>query len=91
MLLTVFRVVAPFVMRSWISYFLFLAQLHLSDYIGLDTCLYIVKGWVEKYPNEPAFIIPKCLEKMVADGHLGRKTGQGFYKWEGDKRGDPVV
>ncbi|KAI2494985.1 3-hydroxyacyl-CoA dehydrogenase [Fragilaria crotonensis] len=68
-----------------------MGPLHLADYIGLDTCLYIVQGWVEKYPNEPAFMIPACLEKLVSDGHLGRKTGQGFYHWSGDKRGDPVA
>jgi 3-hydroxyacyl-CoA dehydrogenase len=69
-----------------------MGPLHLADYIGLDTCLYIVQGWCQKYPNEPAFFpIPKNLERLVADGHLGRKTGQGFYHWQGDKRGDPVV
>jgi 3-hydroxyacyl-CoA dehydrogenase len=68
-----------------------MGPLHLSDYIGLDTCLYIVEGWVEKYPNEPAFMIPSTLKKKVDAGHLGRKTGQGFYHWDGDKRGDPVA
>ena len=67
-----------------------MGPLHLADYIGLDTCLYIVQGWTEKYPEEPAFVIPKCLEQMVKAGDLGRKTGRGFYHWEGDKRGDPV-
>ena len=66
-----------------------MGPLHLADYIGLDTCLFIVQGWVEKYPNEPAFIIPKCLEEKVAAGNLGRKTGLGFYTWDNDKRGDP--
>lgn len=68
-----------------------MGPLHLSDYIGLDTCLYIVEGWVEKYPNEPAFMIPSSLKEKVDAGHLGRKTGQGFYQWDGDKRGDPVA
>lgn len=68
-----------------------MGPIHLADYIGLDTCLFIIQGWVEKYPNEPAFIIPKCLEEMVAAGNLGRKTGQGFYHWEGDKRGDAIA
>jgi 3-hydroxyacyl-CoA dehydrogenase len=67
-----------------------MGPLHLADYIGLDTCLYIVEGWVEKYPNEPAFIIPNCLKEMVKSGNLGRKTGKGFYEWSGDKRGDPA-
>jgi 3-hydroxyacyl-CoA dehydrogenase len=53
--------------------------LHLSDYIGLDTCLFIIQGGVEKYPDEPCLVIPKCLEEKVAAGDLGRKSGKGFY------------
>lgn len=68
-----------------------MGPIHLADYIGLDTCLFIVEGWVDKYPNEPAFMIPDCLKEKVAAGDLGRKTGKGFYLWEGDKRGDPVA
>ena len=68
-----------------------MGPLHLADYIGLDTCLYIAQGWVEKYPDEPAFVLPKCLKEKVDAGDLGRKTGRGFYNWEGDKRGDPVA
>jgi len=63
-----------------------MGPLHLADYIGLDTCLSILDGWAQKFPQEPAFVIPECLKKMVKDGNLGRKTGQGFYKWAGDKR-----
>ena len=58
----------------------------LTDYVGLDTTLAILQGWVERYPNEPAFAIPAILEKKVAEKKLGRKTGEGFYKWEGDKK-----
>jgi 3-hydroxyacyl-CoA dehydrogenase len=68
-----------------------MGPLHLADYIGLDTCLFIVQGWVEKYPDEPSFFIPKCLEQKVKNGDLGRKTGKGFYEWSGDKRGDPAL
>lgn len=58
----------------------------LTDYVGLDTTLFILKGWCERYPDEPAFSIPKALETRVAEGKLGRKTGEGFFKWDGDKR-----
>ena len=58
----------------------------LTDYVGLDTTLSILQGWVKRYPNEPAFKIPAVLEKLVSEKKLGRKSGQGFYKWEGDKR-----
>jgi len=58
----------------------------LTDYVGLDTTLSILEGWCERYPDEPAFSIPKILRGKVAENKLGRKTGEGFYKWEGDKR-----
>ncbi|MCZ6598044.1 MAG: 3-hydroxyacyl-CoA dehydrogenase NAD-binding domain-containing protein [Planctomycetota bacterium] len=58
----------------------------LTDYVGLDTTLYILQGWCERYSDEPAFAIPEILARKVAEGKLGRKTGEGFYKWEGDKR-----
>jgi len=58
----------------------------LTDYVGLDTTLSILEGWCERYPDEPAFAVPEILKRLVADGKLGRKTGEGFYKWDGDKR-----
>jgi len=57
----------------------------LADYVGLDTCLAILEGWIRDYPKEPAFVIPKCLKEKVQNGKLGRKSGEGFYKWKGDK------
>jgi len=63
---------------------------HLADYIGLDTTKFILDGWIESYPDNPSFTMPACLVKKVKSGHLGRKSGQGFYHWDGDKRGDPV-
>jgi len=57
----------------------------LADYVGLDTTRSILAGWAEAYPEEPAFFVPRCLEDKVAQGKLGRKTGEGFYAWEGDK------
>lgn len=44
-----------------------------------------------RYPDEPSFILPQCLKDKVAAGDLGRKSGKGFYNWDGDKRGDPVA
>jgi 3-hydroxyacyl-CoA dehydrogenase len=57
----------------------------LADYVGLDTTLFILEGWKKDFPNEPAFVIPEVLRHKVKDGKLGRKTGEGFYKWQGDK------
>eukprot|EP01100_Stratorugosa_tubuloviscum_P000497 TRINITY_DN1112_c1_g2_i1.p1 TRINITY_DN1112_c1_g2~~TRINITY_DN1112_c1_g2_i1.p1 ORF type:complete len:324 (+),score=171.82 TRINITY_DN1112_c1_g2_i1:56-1027(+) len=53
----------------------------LSDYVGLDTSLSVLEGWAKKYPNEPSFVVPQILKDKVKQGHLGRKTGQGFYDW----------
>ncbi|MEZ5977822.1 MAG: 3-hydroxyacyl-CoA dehydrogenase family protein [Planctomycetota bacterium] len=63
-----------------------MGPLTLTDYVGLDTTLSILEGWVERYPDEPAFVIPQVLRDKVREGKLGRKSGEGFYKWEGDKR-----
>jgi 3-hydroxyacyl-CoA dehydrogenase len=35
----------------------------LADYVGLDTCLSILEGWVQNFPDEPAFIIPNSLKR----------------------------
>lgn len=58
----------------------------LTDYVGLDTTLSILEGWCERYPDEPAFAVPDILRRHVAEGKLGRKSGAGFYTWEGDKK-----
>lgn len=52
----------------------------------MDTSLFILEGWVKDYPNEPAFVVPEILRTMVKEGKLGRKSGEGFYKWDGNKR-----
>jgi len=56
----------------------------LADYVGLDTTLSILQNWSSMYPGEPAFIVPKSLVEKVAAGKLGRKSGEGFYKWKGN-------
>jgi 3-hydroxyacyl-CoA dehydrogenase len=63
-----------------------MGPIELTDYVGLDTTLFIVEGWTKRYPDEPAFTVPAVLREKVKLGKLGRKTGEGFYKWEGDKR-----
>jgi len=67
-----------------------MGPLHLADYVGLDTCLYIMDGWVKDFPSERAFVVPELLREKVAKGELGRKSGKGFYYWDGEKRGDAV-
>lgn len=67
-----------------------MGPLHLADYVGLDICFNVLTGWSAAYPNDPAFKVPKCLADKVLKGNMGRKTGSGFYHWDGDKRLGPV-
>ncbi|KAB7502234.1 Trifunctional enzyme subunit alpha, mitochondrial [Armadillidium nasatum] len=53
----------------------------LSDYVGLDTSLFIIEGWAKEYPDEPLYKVPEILRKLVSEGKLGVKTGEGFYKY----------
>lgn len=58
--------------------------------LGLDTAFNIVNGWQKEYPGESSFVIPHCLAEKVKNGHFGRKSGKGFYTWNGDKVLGPV-
>nr|XP_022317345.1 hydroxyacyl-coenzyme A dehydrogenase, mitochondrial-like [Crassostrea virginica] len=53
----------------------------LSDYVGLDTIKFILDGWSQNYPDNPLFKPSHLLDKMVAQGKLGRKSGEGFYNY----------
>ena len=45
----------------------FLPPIHARrDYVGLDTMLFILEGWVRDYPGNPAFFVPKSLKDKVA-------------------------
>lgn len=59
-----------------------MGPIELSDYTGHDTSYFIMKGWQEKFPDNPLFKVPKSQEKLVKEGKLGRKTGEGYYKYK---------
>ncbi|HKS42556.1 MAG TPA: 3-hydroxyacyl-CoA dehydrogenase family protein [Blastocatellia bacterium] len=58
-----------------------MGPLRLTDLVGLDIRLSIAEYLFEKL-NSEAFRPPDILKRKVADGKLGKKTGEGFYKWE---------
>lgn len=62
-----------------------MGPLHLSDFIGLDTMQSVADVLFEAF-GEPRFKAPSVLRQLVAAGRLGRKSGSGFYRWEGEKR-----
>ncbi|MFC1952964.1 3-hydroxyacyl-CoA dehydrogenase family protein [Chloroflexota bacterium] len=57
-----------------------MGPLALADLIGNDIVLAMSEG-IYTILKEDRFIAPETLKKMVADGHLGRKSGKGFYDY----------
>src|SRR5580698_3206854 len=59
----------------------------LVNLLGLDTVLHVAEHLVESY-GEERFYVPKGMQKLVANGKLGAKTGgDGFY----DPQGEPNI
>ena len=61
-----------------------MGPLELTDLVGLDVRL----GIADYLAGElgPAFTPPELLRRLVAEGKLGKKSGQGFYTWKDGKK-----
>lgn len=57
-----------------------MGPLALGDLIGLDVCLAIMEVLYNEY-GDPKYRPHPLLRKMVRAGLLGRKTGEGFFKY----------
>jgi len=57
-----------------------MGPLTLADFIGLDVCLAIMNVLYDGF-NDPKYRPCPLLKKMVAANKLGRKSGEGFYKY----------
>ncbi len=60
-----------------------MGPLRLTDLVGLDVRLAIA-GYLHGALGGERFRPPALLERMVAEGKLGKKSGQGFYPWPGE-------
>jgi 3-hydroxybutyryl-CoA dehydrogenase len=54
----------------------------LLDLVGLDTTMYVAEVMFDEF-REPRYAPPPLLKRMVMAGHLGRKSGKGFYDYKG--------
>ncbi|MEO8200602.1 MAG: 3-hydroxyacyl-CoA dehydrogenase family protein, partial [Gemmatimonadota bacterium] len=54
--------------------------LRLTDLVGLDVRLRIAE-YLHRTLGEDQYEPPQLMRQMVAEGKLGKKTGQGFYPW----------
>ena len=65
-----------------------MGPVELADSVGLDVAWHVSTILADAY----GYPLPEQLKKMVDAGNLGRKSGQGFYRWEdgkADKQSDP--
>jgi len=68
-----------------------MGPIELADTVGLDICLHAGKQLAKKDAQGREAEAPKILLDKVALGQLGRKSGQGIYRWENNKpvKGQP--
>jgi 3-hydroxyacyl-CoA dehydrogenase/enoyl-CoA hydratase/3-hydroxybutyryl-CoA epimerase len=58
-----------------------MGPLRLLDEVGLDVAAHVARTLAEAFPERMA--VPELLDKLLAKGHAGRKSGSGFYIYEG--------
>ena len=66
-----------FIDKAALKFGMPMGPIELSDTVGLDVCLHVAKNLSQYFGTD----VPDLLEKKVAAGELGAKSGQGFYKW----------
>jgi 3-hydroxybutyryl-CoA dehydrogenase len=60
-----------------------MGPLTLADFIGLDVLYAVCDSLYEEF-KRPEYAPPPLLKRMVVSGHHGRKTGRGFYEYDGE-------
>jgi 3-hydroxybutyryl-CoA dehydrogenase len=58
-----------------------MGPLELCDFIGLDVLYAVCDSLYEEF-KLPEYAPPPLMKRMVVSGHLGRKTGRGFYEYD---------
>lgn len=58
-----------------------MGPIELTDYVGLDISKAVLEVYKKAMPDNPLFNNSELLDKLVAEGKLGIKSGEGFYKY----------
>ena len=66
------------------SFGMMMGPVELADTVGIDVCLAVAKNLTSYYGGS----VPKKLVEFVATGKLGKKSGEGFYRY--DKKGKVI-
>jgi 3-hydroxybutyryl-CoA dehydrogenase len=61
-----------------------MGPLRLTDVVGLDVRLAIAEH-LHATLGDDTYAPPALLRRLVSEGKLGKKSGQGFYSWEKDR------
>lgn len=67
----------PAIDKAAVDFGMPMGPIELADTVGLDIC----QAALEKMSETTGASVPDKLKELVAKGHLGVKTGQGFYKY----------
>jgi 3-hydroxyacyl-CoA dehydrogenase / enoyl-CoA hydratase / 3-hydroxybutyryl-CoA epimerase len=66
-----------------LNFGMFMGPVELADTVGMDVCLAVAENLTSHFGGT----VPQKLRDMVSAGKLGRKTGEGFYRY---KNGKPI-
>lgn len=60
---------------------------YLLDVVGIDTCVHAAAVMAEGFPSRMSSTFTSAADVLFSAGHLGQKTGRGFYQYASDKKG----
>ncbi len=72
---------APVIDSAAVDFGMPMGPVELADTVGLDICLSVAEKLSEHFPMK----VPERLRSLVREKHLGRKTGEGFYRYKNER------